>query len=112
MINADVIEQIYKQYSKKPKSVDCLDFATLFDKAGEHHDLLIDPEKGVLIIGSIAEDAPFHSIPLRNIIAFVPFEEWVAIVMHSSIIFLNSRSSKVAAHIKPLKESLWDKICN
>ena len=43
MINADVIEQIYKQYSKKPKSVDCLDFANLFDKAGEHHDLLIDP---------------------------------------------------------------------
>ena len=66
----------------------------------------------MLIIGSIAEDAPFHSIPLRNIIAFVPFEEWVAIVMHSSIIFLNSRSSKVAAHIKPLKESLWDKIWN
>lgn len=81
-------------------------------KPESHHDLLIDPEKGVLTIGSIEEGAPFHSIPLRNIIAFMPFEEWVAIVMHASIVFLNSRSSKVAAHIKPLKESLWDKIWN
>ncbi len=110
MINEDVIEQIYKQYNKRPKSIDCLDFATLFDKAAEHHDLLVDPEAETLTIGSVAENSPFRSIPLRNICAFVPFEEWVAIVTLVSIIFLSSQSSKVAVHIKPLKESIWKKI--
>lgn len=110
MINADVIEQIYKQYNKRPKSTDCLDFATLFDKAADHHDLFVDPETEILTIGSVAEDSPFRNIPLRNVCAFVPFEEWVAIVTHASIIFLNSRSSKVAVHIKPVKETIWEKI--
>lgn len=107
MITADVINAIYKQYPKRPASFDLLDFATLFEKAGEHHDILVDPEAEELIIGSIAPESPFHVIPLKNIHAFVPFENWVAIAMHSSVIFLSSKDNKVSVHLRPEKTSFW-----
>ncbi len=109
MISNDVINSIYKKYASRPKSYDCLDFATLFEKAGEHHGIMVDPETEELEIGSIAPNSPFHKIPLRNIHAFVPFEEWVAIVMHSSIVFLNARNSEVMVNIKQASSSIWDR---
>lgn len=110
MITKEVINAIYKQYSKKPKSPDYLDFALLFDKAGIQHDILIDPETEEMTIASIAEDSPFHAIPLRNIYAIIPFEEWTAIVMHSSIVFLNVKKPVTSIHIKAQEASFWDKL--
>ena len=109
MISNDVINSIYKKYSERPKSYDCLDFATLFEKAGQQHNLMVDPDTEELEIGSIAPGSPFHKLPLRNIHAFVPFEHWVAIVMHSSIIFLNARKPEVMVNIKQQGTSIWDR---
>ena len=84
----------------------------LFEYASQHHNVSIDMDGPVdsLIIRSVEPHSPFHRIPLEKIHAIVPFEEWVAIVMHSSIVFLNRKSSKVSVHIKPYKPSLWERI--
>lgn len=110
MITNDVINAIYKQYDKRPKSVDCLNLALLFDKAGIVHDILIDPETQEMSIGSIDPTSPFHTLPLKNIHAIAPFEEWTAIVLHSSILFLNNKKPLPSIHIKQPSESLWDRI--
>lgn len=101
---------MYHQYSKKPKNIDYLDLGLLFEKAGIEHDILVDPETQDITIGSIPEDSPFHTIPLTNVHAFVPFEEWVAIVMHSSIVFLNSKKPVTTIHLKSPETSFWQKI--
>lgn len=110
MITKQVINEIYKQYKKKPKSPDCLDLGLLFERAGIEHDILIDPETNDLIISSIPEDSPFHSIPLGNINAIVPFEEWTAIVLHSSIVFLNNKKPTSSIHLRPQQQSIWQKL--
>lgn len=110
MITAEVINAIYKKYDKRPKSVDCLDFALLFEGAGILHDIMIDPEMQELTIESISPDSPFHSLPLNHINAIIPFEEWVAIVLHSSIIFLNKKKPITSIHIKQPTLSIWDRI--
>lgn len=110
MITKEVINTLYKKYSKRPKSIDCLDFALLFDTVGMIHDINIDLESGRMVIGSIDEKSIFRSIPLAHIHAIVPFEEWTAIVLHSTIIFLNRHSNKVSIHLKPLKPSITDRV--
>lgn len=110
MITKQVINEIYKQYKKRPASPDTLDLGLLFEKAGIEHDILIDPDTNDLIISSIPEDSPFHSIPLGNINAIVPFEEWTAIVLHSSIVFLNNLKPTTSIHLRPHEPSLWEKL--
>lgn len=110
MITNKVIEEIYKRYGKRPKSIDCLDFVLLFDKVGIMHDIIVDPDAEEMTIGSLPEDSPFHKLKLRNVHAFIDFEEWVAIVLHSAIIFLNKKNTRTSIHLKEPDLSLWDRI--
>ena len=112
MITRPVIQTLYKKYNKLPKSPDCLDMPLLFDYAAEHHNIEIDMEGPLeaLIINSITPDSPFHRIPLERIHAIVPFEEWVAVVLHSSIIFLSKTSPKVSVHLRSEAPSITDRL--
>ena len=112
MITRQVITDLYKKYRKLPESPDFLDMPLLFDYAATHHNITIDMDGPVdtLVIRSIAPESPFHRIPLERIHAIVPFEEWVAIVLHSSIIFLNRKSSKVSVHIRTTPPTVMDRV--
>ena len=111
MITRKVIEALYRKYRKLPESPDCIDMPLLFECTANHN-IQIDMESTIdsLVIGSIDAASPFHRIPLERIHAIVPFEEWVAIVLHSSIIFLSRESSKVSVHIRNKAPSLWDRL--
>lgn len=112
MITRKVIQTLYKQYRKLPESPDFLDIPLLFDAANENHHITIDMDGPVdsLVIGSIEPESPFHRIALDKIHAIVPFEEWVAIVLHSSIIFLNKKSAKVSVNVRLEQPSVFDKL--
>ena len=111
MITKRVIDTLYKKYKKLPESPDCLDMPLLFETSA-HHNVSIDMEGPVdsLIIRSVNPNSPFHRIPLEKINAIVPFEEWVAIVMHSSIIFLNKKDNRVSVNLKPVGDSFIDRL--
>lgn len=110
MINKKVIESLYKKYSKRPSSPDELDIALLFEGPHPMHDIFIDADE--IVINSISSTSPFHRIPLRGVHAIVDFEEQVALVLHSSIIFLSKVESEhpVSVHLKPLKESFASRL--
>ena len=110
MITKEVIQKIYKQYPKRAKSVDELDFGLLFDSVGEIHDINVDFNSNRLIIGSLDNRSIFRSIPLSHIHAFVPFENWIAIVLNASIVFLNRHSTEVSVHLKPQEQSMADRL--
>lgn len=96
MISRKTIDSLYKEYNKPPKSIDMLNLVILFEYAALHHKVFIDPDTEDLIIPSVRPDSPFHKIDIRRINAIVPFDNWVAIVMPASIIFLSRVGSDVA----------------
>lgn len=108
MITKEVINEIYKKYSKRPSSPDELNMPPLFEAAHRSHGIKIEDDK--LMINSIPKNSIFHSVPLKNINAILEFESVVAIVLHSSIIFLNKKDNKNYINFKPIEMSFIDKL--
>lgn len=110
MITKQNIADIYKNFSHRPSSVKQLEIDTLLEITSEFHGVYVDPNTNTLIINSIDPKSPFHTIDIDKINAIVNLDEWAAIVLHSSIIFLNKESTKIAIDIKHIKIKLTDRI--
>lgn len=108
MITKEVIDSIYRQYSSRPSNPDTLNLGLLFQYAIENHAIFVDD--GNLVIDSVSPDSHFHSIPLSNIHEIVEFENSIAVVLHSSIIFLNKHDDAVHVHLRMQKPSLLDRV--
>lgn len=100
MIQKKVIDSIYKKFNNRPASPDELDIPLLFEKLPA--ETAIEIERDKLVINSIESTSPFHSIPINNIHAIAEFDEAVAIVLHSSIIFIAKEDGSVSVHLKEL----------
>ena len=112
MIDAKIHEELYKKYNKAPESPDYLDLSLLFEGGGEHHHATVDMNGPVeaLIIGSIQPGSPFQRIPLSRIHAIIAFEDWIAIVLRSSIVYLHKHSKQIKVHIRDIKPTFMDKV--
>ena len=101
MINRALIHELYDKYSKPPKSVDMLDLAALYNCVGTLHGITTDA--GTLCIGSLPDDSPFKRIRLTHIHGIIAFDNWVAVVLRPSILFLNRIEPTVSIDIKPVR---------
>lgn len=110
MITKDVIKRIYKKYPRRAASIDDINMAILFETVGDIHSINIDIELNILTIDSIEPHSPFHTLRLEHIHAFVPFEQWTAIVLDNTIIFLSRHEPKISVHLKPARPTLIDRI--
>ena len=98
MVTKKVIQTLYRQFKKPPKSPDELNLGLLFDYARENHGIFIDEEN--LYIGSIEPSSPFATINLRRVHEFVEFDKVIAIVLPAAIVFLNKENSDVNIHLR------------
>lgn len=108
MVTKKVIDSIYKTCKSRPETPDELNIALLFEALEEHHAIRI--ENGSIIINSIPPTSPFHKVALRCVHDIIEFADVVAIVLHSSIIFLNKNDNKTHIHIKQERPSFMDRI--
>ncbi|MDE6084931.1 MAG: hypothetical protein K2G40_00825 [Muribaculaceae bacterium] len=108
MIDNKVIENIYKKYSRRPASLDELNIPLLFEAAHDDHAIEINGHD--LIINSLDNWSPFHTIDLNRVHAILDFDKMIAVVLHSSIIFISKTSNKVQIHLRELKQSIFDRV--
>ena len=108
MIQKKVIDAIYKKCRKRPASPDELNIPLLFEKLPE--EVMIEVDGNDIVINSVSHDSPFHSIPVSHIHAILEFDEAIAIVLHSSIIFLSTDDGSMHVHLKDIGPTLIDRI--
>lgn len=108
MIQKKVIDAIYRKFKDRPASPDELNIPLLFEKLPEQAGVEIDGDN--IILNSVAPDSPFHSIPVRHIHAIVEFDEAIAIVLHSSIVFISKADGTVHVHLREINPGLLDRL--
>lgn len=108
MITKKVIDSIYKTCTKRPENPDDLNVELLFEQI--ENPLAISVEDGWLILHTVDPLSPFHKISLSRINCIEAFEDEIAVVLHSSIIFLNKKDGKPTINIKQEKNSIIDKL--
>lgn len=108
MITKKVIKEVYKKYRKKPKSIDNLNVWLLFEEVGNTHGIVIEDNK--IVINSVEPSSLFHRVALSRVHGIVNFEKTIAIVLHSSIIFLDKFEPKQNVYIKPQPVTIWEKV--
>lgn len=110
MVTKKVIQTLYRQFKKPPKSPDELNIGLLFDYALDNHGIFIDEEN--IYIGSVEPSSPFASIALKRIHEIVEFETVIAIVLPAAIVFLNKEDSedqdRVVVQHRPLHQPVAD----
>ena len=110
MVTKKVIQTIYRQFRKPPKSPDELNLGLIFDYAMDNHGIFIDEDN--LYIGSVEPSSPFATIELKRIHEIVEFEKVLAIVLPAAIVFLNKDDSEVNIHLRLEDDNptVWQRI--
>lgn len=108
MITQKVIDEIYRTYRRRVSSHEKLNMQYLNEELMKLHEIEIADDK--LIIGSLDVNSPFRRLSLRFIHGIENFENDVAIVLHSSIIFLSKHNAESRVHIKLDKPSFWHRL--
>ncbi len=110
MVTKQVIKTLYKQFKRPPKTPDELNIALLFDYAMDNHGIFIDENN--LYIGSVDPSSPFATIELKRVHEIVEFEKVIAIVLPTSIVFLNKENSDVQIHLRldDDEPTMWQRI--
>lgn len=108
MIQKKVIDAIYRKFRNRPASPDELNIPLLFEKLPEETKIEVDG--GDLVINSVDPMSPFHRIPVSHIHAIIDFDETVAIVLHSAIVFLSKDNGAMSVHIKEIKPGIMDRL--
>lgn len=108
MIQKKVIDTIYKKFRNRPASPDELNIPLLFEQLPEETQIEVDGND--LVINSVDSLSPFHRIPVNHIHAIIEFDEAVAIVLHSAIVFLSKETGAMHVHIREMKPGIIDRL--
>ena len=99
MITDRVIKEIYKKYSKPPKSRDALQLPYYLDLLGKTHNIEADEDE--IIIKDLEEFNPFRRFLIRSLTGILEFDKMVAFVFKNHILFFGIEGNELRVHIKP-----------
>lgn len=93
-----LIRALYKRFSRRPSTLDERQLHLLADFIVDERGLELDDDR--LVFTGMAAMSPFREIPLDHINGVADLGKLLAIVLHSSIIFLNKETLAASVHLK------------
>ncbi len=110
MISKQIIDTLYKKYSKPPKNFSDLHIDEFVAACGDLYGVEVNDVS--ITFSRMSTDSPFRTILLSNIYGKENFEYHIALVFSTYILFFNRRDYDVTVHFKPescscLKRLYW-----
>ncbi len=106
MSDKKLIDSLYKRYHRRPDTLDERHLYLLVDFIVDEQGVELNDDR--IVFTGIDEHSPFREIRLNNINGVEDLGGWLAIVLHSTIIFFNKDTHEVSVHIRPI--SLRDRL--
>lgn len=108
MITKKHITELYKKHIINPNKPNRIELEMFGNKCVSQHSITIENKN--LIINSVDCDSPFHELPLQNIAGIEDLENYIAIILRNSILFLDKNSKNIHVHINIEKPSIWERL--
>lgn len=108
MITKKIIKDLYDRHQISEKKLLNFSIEEISKQCIHLYDLEISNEN--LRIKTMDTNSPFSSIPIKNIGGVSQVENYTAIVLRNSVLFLNNDVNEIKVHIKEVKLSKWEKI--
>lgn len=109
MITDQVIKEIYKTFKKPARNTDELQLDYFINILKEHHNITEDDME--IVMNDLDEFNPFRRFLKRSIYTILEFDQMVAIVFRTHILFFGKDDNQLRVHIKPEKpKSLFGRI--
>lgn len=102
MINENVINEIYKKFSKPHKNNSDLRLDYFIPILQAHHS--IENDGFEIILKDVEEFSPFRRFLIRSLNAVLEFDKLIAFVFRTHILFLGKEDNQLHVHIKPEKK--------
>lgn len=106
--NDKLIKSLYKRFRRRTSSLDQRRLDLLCDNIIDRRGLELNDDR--IVFSAMPANAPLRSIRLDHIRGVAEIEQYLAIVLHSSIIFFNRTTLQIAVHIKP--PTLLERVAN
>lgn len=106
--NDKLIKSLYKRFRRRTSSLDQRRLDLLCDNIIDRRGLELNDDR--IVFSAMPANAPLRSIRLDHIRGVAEVEQYLAIVLHSSIIFFNRATLQIAVHIKP--PTLLERVTN
>lgn len=109
MITDKVIKEIYKKFSKPPRSQDELRLDYFVPLLHKVHNITVSDDE--ILLNDLEEFNPFRRFLLRRVCAILEFDRFVALVLPTHILFLGKEDKTMRIHMKPQKSpSVFERI--
>ncbi len=107
-ISSNLIDSLYKRFPRRPATLDERNLRLLADYIVEDRGVSLCDDR--LVFTEMSPDSSFREILLENIHGVADLGHMLAVVLHSSIIFLDCRTFEAFVHLKPAKENVFRRV--
>lgn len=98
MITNDTIQRLYTTYATAPELFEERGLTRLMDYAFDTDAIDFDGDR--LVFNTVDAESPLRSVEIERIYGAEEIGEWLAVVLPSSIIFINRRDLSSRIHVK------------
>lgn len=108
MVKPNRIKHLYRKHPLTDENRQDLELSRLLTDSLSQHLITIGKEN--IIINSVEEESPFRELPIKNIAGIEDLDQFTAIILRNSILFLSKFSTDIHVHINVEQPSFWQRL--